>query len=246
MEKKKMQTMQNMSLGMYALSSLDYYDPEYFESIFLSCIESDQTPDISQLSMMTQACATLRRSEYTSTLAKWFEDGANNTSMLEGWSLSHEKEFLSCLQSLLFLIGEDNQDFKRSIESSLNEFLNHFEIEVSSDHALVLPSLLWSLSCLDMIDEHPELTNKALTIIKEKLETNKTISFPGAVLLNQVLNELEIQSITTTKPIFSTLSNVLTADSDHKDFVQNLAYRYDQLEARDNSTFSKKMFGLDI
>ena len=118
------------------------------------------------------------------------------------------------------------------------------EIEVSSDHALVLPSLLWSLMCLEMIDEHPELMKKALTIMKDKLDTNKTINFPGAVLLNQVINELEIQSITLTKPIFSDLSSVLTAD--HKDFVQNLAYRYDQLEARDNSTFSKKMFGLDI
>jgi len=44
---KKMQTLQNMSLGMYSLASLDYYDPEYFESIFLNCIQSEQTPNMS-------------------------------------------------------------------------------------------------------------------------------------------------------------------------------------------------------
>ena len=44
--------------------------------------------------------------------------------------------------------------------------------------------------------------------------------------------------------MYSRLSNILTAEQ--KDFVQNLAYRYDQIEARDNSEFKKKMFGVDI
>ena len=31
---------------MYALASMDYYDAEYFESIFLSCIEAEKVPDV--------------------------------------------------------------------------------------------------------------------------------------------------------------------------------------------------------
>jgi hypothetical protein len=51
---------------------MDFYHQVYFESVFNSYIESDAVPHITQLSQMAQACAILRRSEYTSTLCEWF------------------------------------------------------------------------------------------------------------------------------------------------------------------------------
>jgi len=60
-----------------------------------------------------------------------------------------------------------------------------------------------------------------------------------------VINELQIQSLhEDSNGTFKNACDILS--SDHIDFIQNLAYRYDQLEARDNSAFSKKMFGVDV
>jgi len=82
------------------------------------------------------------------------------------------------------LIGQDNTNFKEAIVQHFDEFLNHLEVELSSDHILIIPSLLWSIMSLDMLSEKQTIVMKALNIVKDKLEEHKTLSFPGAVLLN--------------------------------------------------------------
>ena len=72
------------------------------------------------------------------------------------------------------------------------------------------------------------------------LESNH-ISFPGAVLLNQVINHLELQSLESGN---NSLTEILTPDQ--KDHIQQLSFRYEQLELKENSQFTKKMFGVDV
>ncbi len=65
MRRKKQQTAENMCLSLFAMASLDYYDYEYFENVLMTFIDSNLTPQVEQLSFLTQAAAILRRSEYT-------------------------------------------------------------------------------------------------------------------------------------------------------------------------------------
>jgi hypothetical protein len=50
---------------MYSMASMNYYNQEYFESVFESYIKTNGTPHMDQLSFIAQSCAILRRSEYT-------------------------------------------------------------------------------------------------------------------------------------------------------------------------------------
>jgi hypothetical protein len=72
LEQKKKNTFQNMCLSLYAMASMNYYEQEYFESVFFAFLDTDATPQVDQLAYIAQACATLRRSEYTSQLLQWF------------------------------------------------------------------------------------------------------------------------------------------------------------------------------
>ena len=63
-----------MCLSLYALSSMNFYDQEYFEKAFLSYLDQKATPQIDQLSFLAQSCAILRRSEYTPNLVDWLID----------------------------------------------------------------------------------------------------------------------------------------------------------------------------
>jgi hypothetical protein len=57
--------------------------------------------------------------------------------------------------------------------------------------------------------------------------------------MNQVLNHILIKELEFKQPI-------IVFDSDLKDTIQTMSYRYDQLEARDNSEFTKRLFGMDL
>lgn len=49
--------------------------------------------------------------------------------------------------------------------------------------------------CLDLLPENTGLLKKSLNILAESHEVDNYISFPGAVLLNQVLNHLDLESL---------------------------------------------------
>lgn len=100
-----------MALGVYSMASLNYYDQEYYESIFTSFIDQGIVPPIRDIAMITQAMATLRRAEYTSNLIDWFVFRLNREDYLEeNIKLAKEREFIQGLSSLLFLIG-NNEDY---------------------------------------------------------------------------------------------------------------------------------------
>ena len=68
MELKKQQTTENMAISIYSLASIGFHDQEYFESIFMSFLDSNASPHLDQLAMLAQGSAILRRSEYTPAL----------------------------------------------------------------------------------------------------------------------------------------------------------------------------------
>lgn len=76
------------------------------------------------------------------------------------------------------------------------------------------------------------------------MDRSQYLSFPGAVLLNQVINHLELEALEAFPNRISQLTQSLS--SEHKEYIQQLAYRFEQLESKESSTFMKKMFGADI
>lgn len=126
------------------------------------------------------------------------------------------------------------------------DLVAHLEVDISAQHLQLVPSLLWSLLCLDLLNEkHYSLISKSLSFVSQEMDRSQYLSFPGAVLLNQVINHLELESLsTTTSPQFSSLTDSLSIE--HKEYIQQLAYRYEQLESKESSNFMKKMFGADI
>jgi hypothetical protein len=52
LDQNKKQTLQNMGLGLYALSSLNFYSQDYFESAFLSYLDNDEKPDLNTLALL--------------------------------------------------------------------------------------------------------------------------------------------------------------------------------------------------
>lgn len=249
---RKRHTLENMSISLYSMASMDFYDQEYFESCILGYLKQKVTPQIDQLAFVAQACAILRRSEYTQVLEDWLVEALNNQIELnffmpsrEKWQLDKEKSMVSALQSVIFLMGDDEERlsaFKHKVEQSLGQMQKHLEVEVTGDHLLLIPSLLWSLNNLGMLS--PTLCRKGLELIGEHMGNQRYISFPGAVLLNQVLNDLEIRALETSD---GGLASILRAlDDDSREKVQQLAYRFDQLEIKDNSALTKKLFGVDL
>lgn len=188
LDQKKITTFKNMGLGLYSLASMDFYDQEYFESVFTSHLNQETKPDLSSLAKITQACATLRRSEYTNVLASWLVEAISleevNGSL---WNMSKERDLISALQATLFLLGSNEEaldKFKSAAGPLLDTFLKHFLVELSEDHILVIPSLLWSVSCLGLIPEHEDLVQNCLRIVNDKMEEHGSVSYPGSVLLN--------------------------------------------------------------
>ena len=51
-------------------------------------------------------------------------------------------------------------------KAKIIEVINHFAIDISEDHLLIIPSLLWSLMCLDALD-NSFLVKKCLSIVSE-------------------------------------------------------------------------------
>ena len=69
------------------------------------------------------------------------------------------------------------------------------------------------------------------------------------VLLNQFLMHLEVLNLSSmidgkSSQEFMALSEILTPDQKQK--IQRVAYRYDQIELRDNLRYYKLNFGVDI
>lgn len=115
---------------------MNYYDQEYFESIFTSFIEHGVVPPIGDTALITQAMATLRRAEYTSYLLDWFVYRLDREDYLQqNLKLAKEREFIQGLSSLLFLIG-NNQEYYSEFCSARNlaklqSLFDHLEIEIS-------------------------------------------------------------------------------------------------------------------
>jgi hypothetical protein len=96
--------------------------------------------------------------------------------------------------------------------------------------------------CLDLLPENVRLLEKSLHILSDSHDAENYISFPGAVLLNQVMNHLDLESLEHRH--FDECFDIFK--SSQRDYMQKLSYRYDQIEQRDNSEFTKKMFGVDV
>ena len=159
--------------------------------------------------------------------------------------MSNELSFVSALQAILYLIGDDEQlfsAFKDNCKHEVEKISGHLAIDISEQHLRLLPSMLWSLMCLDLLnDQQHDLIHKSLSLIGNQMLESNHISFPGAVLLNQVINHLELQSLESGN---NSLTEILTPDQ--KDHIQQLSFRYEQLELKENSQFTKKMFGVDV
>lgn len=72
----------NMSIGLYSMASLDYYDQEYFESVFVAHFNTDTIPTMPSLAMIAQSLATLRRSEFTSVVVDWIGKSLKEQDLL--------------------------------------------------------------------------------------------------------------------------------------------------------------------
>ena len=117
----KKQTPENLCLGLYSLASMDFYHQEYFDQVFISLQEQDVAPHIDQIATIAQSVAILRRSEYTNQLVDWFTEALNDGKDLnlfsggrlnqgnESWQVSNELSFVSALQAILFLIGDNDE-----------------------------------------------------------------------------------------------------------------------------------------
>lgn len=194
--------------------------------------------------MITQALAILRRSEFTPTVVDWLVKGlAQYDLMTTGWNLSHDKDFISALTSVLQLIGDEQplmDLLKAGLAEELPRLLEHIEVELGPDHVQVIPSLLWSVMCLGEIENYMGLVRKGLSEVSSYMKQHGSISFPSSILLNQLINHLYLLEISQSKHFN------LELDEDLLQTIQTMAYRYDQLESRDNSDLSKKMFGVDL
>jgi len=70
----------------------------------------------------------------------------------------------------LFLIGDDEKahaQFKMDIVPYFAEFISHIDVEVSKDHMLTIPSLLWCMLGLDLLESNKETVRKCLYIVQE-------------------------------------------------------------------------------
>lgn len=48
---------------------------------------------------------------------------------------------------------------------NVQTLLSHMEIELSADHISVIPGLLWSMSCMGMLEGNKKLVTKGLDIV---------------------------------------------------------------------------------
>jgi len=135
------------------------------------------TPHLDQLSLLSQACAILRRPEYNPMLIQWLanalEDQTFNLFQVRQndseWNISNEHSFISCIQAVTFLMGDDPQQvtqFQETCLPKLQPIYDNIEVELSHEHATLIPSLLWSFICLQ--DKGVILNNRKL--IKRSLE----------------------------------------------------------------------------
>ena len=108
-----------MCLSLFAMASMDFFDQEYFDSIMLNFIETKHVPHIDQLCFLIQACAILRRSEYTKTLLQWFKqvmfnfqfnlfDPSQRQKDAKPWEMKSEKQLISAMQGIAYLMGSSN------------------------------------------------------------------------------------------------------------------------------------------
>lgn len=137
------------------------------------------TPHLDQLSLLAQACAILRKPEYNPLLIHWLsnvlDDHRFNLFSVrksdEAWNISNEHSFVSCLQAITFLMGQDTAQiemFKELCLEKLVKACQNIEIELSEEHATLIPSLLWSIMCLQDKDQtqlHFGLIKRGLEVI---------------------------------------------------------------------------------
>ena len=194
-----------MCLSLYSLASMNFYDQEYFESVFFGYLDQSATPHIDQLSFIAQSCAILRRAEYTETLVQWFKQTLEDQqfNLFENpkdkesrkWEAKNEQRFVSALQAIVYLAGTNEQFLNELKQSQIQQCIDQIGIDFSQSHLTLMPSFLWSLMCLDLLPQNVGLLKKCLTILSECHEMENYISFPGAVLLNQVLNHIDLESL---------------------------------------------------
>ena len=202
---KKKQSFQNMALSLYAMASLDFYHKDYFESVFSSHFGTDIIPTITELAMIAQAVAILRRSEFTPTLVDWLVKGIYHYDLMTtGWNLSYDKDFVSALTAVIQLVGDEEplmEMLRTGLSEELPRVLHHIEVEMGPDHVQLIPSLLWCVMCLGDLSSHQSLVQKGLNEVQTYMKQHGSISFPSSILLNQVLNHLQLAELHSKQPL---------------------------------------------
>ena len=140
-------------------------------------------------------------------------------------------------------------------------------IDAGEGHVGLMPCLLWSSMCLDINSNaleqdaflNDKILEKSFKIIADHFEKAMDLSqnqdggltFPSVVLLNQVINYLDLKSVSSEVLAAEAseqhlLRHLSLLPDNFRDYVQKLAYRYDQLELRDSMHFMTKSFGVDV
>jgi len=77
------------------------------------------------------------------------------------WETKSEKQFLSTLQAVTYLMGSNFELLMKlhsepELVQSINFIVEHLGSDLSQSHVNLLPSLLWSLQSLSILDLSPE------------------------------------------------------------------------------------------
>ena len=79
---------------------------------------------------------------------------------------------VSALQAIVFLVGDDEElkaAFELETKAVLEELVENLEVDMTKEHLHLLPSLLWSLMGINML-ENEGLVQKCFKIIAEQMQ----------------------------------------------------------------------------
>jgi hypothetical protein len=74
----------------------------------------------------------------------------------------------------VFLIGDGEElkaAFEHETKAALEELVENLEVDITKEHLHLLPSLLWSLMGMNML-ENDGLVHKCFTIIAEQMQAS--------------------------------------------------------------------------
>lgn len=184
-----------MALSLYSHAAIDFHEPEFFESVFLNFNDQNKTPPVVELAYMAQACAMLRRAEYTSFLIKWLDQNLTDSSLSrqfsqknQTWHLSHEFSLAQALQGIAFLAGKGKTSEETPLleivrlarlEAKVKLICDQIRVDMTADHAPILPALLWTHLAFGWEIDRPFLKAALATIT----DNSEKVSFASQVLL---------------------------------------------------------------